>query len=191
MQKRIHLKNIKEISNVTKIFIDRSQKELLKNMKHPEKDSFSYPIFLWRTSDGIPYSQLYNLSNTQHIDFFENTTNGIEQFTLPTKIKDKIAEFLKDEPYLNFECHEFIHFITDKSLKLPLNQYWKYEALKTSTLEAWNIVDLVDWGKSAHMAMYLSDWLYLSKAGKKWRLVIMSLEEMQKFFGGNEVFKLT
>ncbi len=174
----------------TQIIIDTSVSEFITNNSN-WKIAEHYPLFLSRNNEiATKYSLFQNLSNTHHIDLFERSAGTIKSINLANNIRERIAQFLREEAYLDFECHEFIHFLKNKKLKTPLSHYREYTPFVEEKLSVWDIIDMLTNTKSRHMALYLWNWYYLSKAGKIWRLVVMWLEEMKYFFGGEDVFIL-
>lgn len=121
---------------------------------------------------------------------------------IPERLEKKLLEYLK-KPYidLNFDCSSFVHFLKWVNYVSPnfYHDLWEFTKFEQSLINSWDIIIIFEnhdnktwnvyWIK--HFAVYLWEWMYLSKFWSIWNLIISSLDDMINLFWWNEIYIIT
>ena len=145
-----------------------------------------------------------DLSNTQSVEVLMRSETGFERITLPEKMLERIAQYIREEsksPLKDFDCSSFVHFVADVPHEFAHfdAEKWNITPLDESALKAGDIAMIVDTDNPAsfetskimHLAIYLGSNLYISKFGDSGKLIIANMEEMKKGFNGNHGYQIT
>lgn len=129
------------------------------------------------------------------------TAKRKESITLPEPLNSNLINYIRGIPErINYDCNRFVHFLNGVkySRTKHISKRWKIELISNDIDQFINsdfefiTGDTILIGKSyneiAHAAIYLGDGLYLSKVGDTGPLVIASVDEMRKGFGGHQIY---
>ncbi|MCL4359882.1 hypothetical protein M1555_01320 [Patescibacteria group bacterium] len=164
-----------------------------------EKYFKSKEMVIWR--DGALRASRYypfcNLSNTRELVFSIVDGYGREYFPLPGALVNRLAAFLRGEGYdpSTADCKRFAYYLTGLPYydRFDTNQWDSTAYLNDSYLSPGNAILISNRQENdiypKHMAIYLTDGLYISKFGVGIgnNLIVATLDEMCKGFEGNYV----
>lgn len=125
---------------------------------------------------------------------------------LPSSVESRLLEYFRQGPPSNpFDCNGFVHFIYEVPFKFCSFDFNRWRLLPFSgehsvkpgqaILIGDSVPGTAKNGMSAfkssnHLAIYLSDTLFLSKFGTTEGLIVADLASMQRGFGGDAVWAL-
>ncbi len=125
---------------------------------------------------------------------------------LPPSVESRLLDYFRQGPPSNpFDCNGFVHYINEVPFKFCSFDFNRWKLLPFSgdhsvkPGQAILIGDSVPgtvkngmpvFKSSNHLAIYLSDTLYLSKFGTTEGLIVADLASMQRGFGGDAVWAL-
>lgn len=148
------------------------------------------------------YYRLSNLSRTDNIQVLMRTGSGLKNISLPEKMLSNIAKYIQGEHNRkeDTDCAYFVHYAKGIPYKFGHFKTKSWNINLLSNEDALNPGDIIIIAQTenpvqftnhdiTHFAIYLGDSLYLSQGGKNQKLIVASVEEMKKGFGGNNFYK--
>lgn len=138
--------------------------------------------------------------------FIVDSKGGNTQVVLSPSVKARLLEYFRVWPPVEpFDCNGFVHFINDVPFKFcsfdfsrwRLSPYSDGVVIKAgqSILIGHSVPGTAGssqpvFQSSTHLAVYLSDGLFLSKFGTTEGLIVADLVAMKRGFGGDSVWLL-
>lgn len=193
------LDNINQKLKKTKVLISW---DITATIDSAQKNAQGKEMILSRKWKWYSYYKLSNLSKTWDLDIYLKKEDWKEEkIILPDSIVQKIAEFIRLEskwriPNGWFDCCAFCHFIN----KVPYNPpnfmefLWDIDLINSEdNISIWDsiIISKKEYYKEiTHFATYIWHWLYISLFGPGWKIIIISLSEMQKLFWWKYTYKI-
>lgn len=143
---------------------------------------------------------LQDISNLSSLKLVLQTSFGKKELVLPEKIYTRLINYFREKKHLlqDFDCASFVFFLYDMPFddRTIWPQIWHFDKIEEEkNVQAGDIVLVcardADELVVKHMAIYLSDGLYISKFGDKGNIIFATLDEMKKGFLGTEVHRIT
>lgn len=136
-----------------------------------------------------------NLFDHARLYFFVTESEGHrKRVILPPEMNSRIIAYLKagGAPSVPFDCNCFAHFMNGKEYEFNRFSYseWQIEEYSSekNLVPGSTILIGHDRTNITHLAIFLGSGFYLSKFGTCGPLIVTTLDQMKKGFGGNVVF---
>lgn len=146
-----------------------------------------------RRNPVVSYYQAGNLGNISDVELFIQDQEELIPDLLPTAMTQRFAQIIRGDFAANprFDCGYFAHHLAGIPYNGLLLDQDKWDFRPFQEQEPINSGDTLlmttTWGQITHMAIYLKNGLYVSKFGRSGGVIVTSLDQMQKGFGGSRV----
>ncbi len=204
------LRKVKTINHITQQrykewtltirILDFSWKAINKSLWEKRANTQIWIVQFWEYSEYIHnHKSLVNKKiNNLIIEIKED--NSSRELKIPQNIKSKLIKYLQDWPSDNpFDCWSFAHFINGINYNRP-NLKIKDRTVKDfdQDIKPWETITISDWYNQdtwkyeniTHFAIYIWEWLYISKFWNLWWIIIANVDEMKKLFWGSKIHKV-